>query len=496
MFYQHFHLNAPPFEEYVAPSPAIFMSAAHREGYAMLEWGLLHELIGFTLLVGGPGTGKTTLINAALLQHRAQLSAAYITNPKFKIEEMLHSILEQLGVNDAGSRKYELIRQMEFVLADLQPGQRIVIIVDEAQGLSDERIEDLRLVSNLGSAAQNQRLHFVLIGQSELLGRLKEPAFRKFDQRIGARAVLNRMTPEESSSYIDYRLIQTGSSAKQVFAEPAIEFIVKHGAGLARQINLLCSSAMLAAYAADAPLVTLDHARAAAAEYEDLRPGRADLRKSESGPAMFPFAWSHGMTAGLGATALLALALSTASLLRTPVSGVEANVAVAHTPAQTAPVTENAAAQLSAPASVAGATGAIPGPISIATPALTSVNVSPPMVAAAPPASVAVADRAAVPTHRRKVVVRRGDTLAHLANKYLGFTIDPGELVSVNPQLRNINVIYPGDIVFVPISNSQSEHGGSVVDKEPAMAVGYHTVGAHRDGFYERAANGTGPRRQ
>lgn len=495
MFYEHFHLSGPPFEEYVAPSPAIFMSAAHREGFGMLEWGLLHELIGFTLLVGGPGTGKTTLINAALLQHRSRLSAAYITNPKFQIEEMLHSILEQLGVNEAGSRKYELIRRMEYVLADLQPGQRIVIIVDEAQGLSDERIEDLRLVSNLGSAAQNQRLHFVLIGQSELLGRLKEAAFRKFDQRIGARAVLNRMTHEESISYIDYRLRQVGSSAEQVFAGAAVEFIVKHGGGTARQINLLCSSAMLTAYAVGAPIVTLEHSRAAASEYEKLRPARADLRKPEAISAIFPFGWSDATILGVSAAAILALALSTASLLRTRESGAVAKVEAAHADPQAAHATDPSSTNLSKSISVAGSSSLASQPSSSAAPTPASIKVSSPMAASPAPTSVAIANRT-VQIERREVVVRRGDTLARLADKYLGFRIDPGELVSANPQIRDINVIYPGDIVFVPISNSQSEHPGVATGKEHPAAENALAPAARRDGFDESAANGADPKKQ
>ncbi len=494
MFYEHFHLSGPPFEEYVAPSPAIFMSAAHREGFAMLEWGLLHELIGFTLLVGGPGTGKTTLINAALLQHRARLSAAYITNPKFKIEEMLHSILEQLGVNDAGSRKYELIRKMEYVLADLKPGQRIVIIVDEAQGLSDERIEDLRLVSNLGSAAQNQRLHFVLIGQLELLGRLKEAAFRKFDQRIGARAVLNRMTRDESFSYVDYRLRQTGSSAERVFDGAALEFIVKHGAGIARQVNLLCSSAMLTAYAADAPMVTLEHSRAAAAEYERLRPAGADALRPEIFSAIFPFGWSPATMAGLGA-AVLALSLSTASLLRLPAHTVVVKAEVASTNPQASPAAEAERAKKSA--SVSGDARGSVAPVAsvIATPAPAPIKA---MSVMTEPARIALAttENPMAQTGTRKVVVQRGDTLARLASKYSGFEIEPDELVSANPQLRNINLIYPGDIVFVPISNSHSDHAASTTGKEHATAEDFPAESARHDEFNERAANGTGPGKQ
>ena len=470
MFYDHFHLSGPPFEEYVAPCPAIFMSAAHREGFAMLEWGLLHELIGFTLLVGEPGTGKSTLAHTALLQHRERLSAAYITNPKFKIEEMLRSILDQLGVDGGGSRKFELIRKMEFVLADLKAGERIVIIVDEAQGLTDEGIEDLRLVSNLGSAAQNQRLHFVLIGHLELLRRLKEFAFRKFDQRIGARAVLNRLTCEEAVAYVDYRLRRTGGSAERFFVGAALDFIVKHGQGIPRQINLLCNSAMLAAYAAGAPTVTLAHARAAAAEYENLRPARAAVLSPLISSVIFPFGWLGSTVAGLGASAVVVLLLSTGvNHLRSPLRGAEVNMGIANSESQAVDSADSGRAKIDSPASgdLASAVVATPPASVIVAPPPVSIGT---VSAKTEPARTATATTANLlaRTRTRKVVVQRGDTLTRLASKYSGFEIDPDELVSANPQLRNINLIFPGETVFLPISNSLSDGGGNTIGKKHA----------------------------
>ncbi len=501
MFYEHFHLSGPPFEEYVAPSPAIFMSAAHREGFAMLEWGLLHELIGFTLLVGGPGTGKTTLINTALLQHRERLSAAYITNPKFKIEEMLRSILDQLGVNDGGSRKYELVRKMEFVLANLKPGERVVIIVDEAQGLSDEGIEDLRLVSNLGSAAQNQRLHFVLIGQLELLGRLKEPAFRKFDQRIGARAVLNRMSRDEAFAYVEYRLRQTDGSAERVFVGAALDFIVKHGEGIPRQINLLCNSAMLAAYAAGAPMVTLGHSRAAAAEYEDLRPARTDVLTPRIVSAIFPFRWLAAAMAGLGAAAVIGLLLSTAEgVLRSPAGTAEAKAGIANSDSQALDSPRTGDRRANPYASVfddaAGGVVATPQASAIVAPAPVGIEAVSAMTELARPASTSTANRAAE-TGTRKVVVQPGDTLASLASKSSRFEIDLVQLVSANPQLRNINLIYPGETVFLPISNSLSDHSAKAIGKRHAAEEESSPDQASRNyESNERASNGAGQRKQ
>ena len=200
---RQFGLSNPPFEMVSKPN-SLFMSKAHREGLAVLEWGLFYEPGHFTLLIGEAGTGKTTLINVLLNRH-FQLVAnadghaiyssrtsdlvriAYLTNSKIGFEEMLWVILEQLGYpSGSTTTKPELLRKFERLFRQLRPKERIVIIIDEAQALSDQALEEIRLFSNDGEYGKGH-LEILLVGQPELLTRLMKPSLRQFHQRIGAR---------------------------------------------------------------------------------------------------------------------------------------------------------------------------------------------------------------------------------------------------------------------------------------------------------------------
>jgi general secretion pathway protein A len=282
---RQFGLSNPPFEMVSKPN-SLFMSKAHREGLAALEWGLLYEPGHFTLLIGEAGTGKTTLINVLLNRH-FQLVAnadgqaiyssrtsdlvriAYLTNSKIGFEEMLWVILEQLGYPSGLTTKAELLRKFERLFRQLRPKERIVIIVDEAQALSNQTLEEIRLFSNYGEYGKGH-LEILLIGQPELLTRLMEPSLRQFHQRIGARAILNPLQREEAFEYIDHKLRESGGSTKEIFGKRAVEMLVDHSQGIPRQLNLLCNNALIRAYGSDLRFVTAKFAREAISEFENL----------------------------------------------------------------------------------------------------------------------------------------------------------------------------------------------------------------------------------
>jgi len=189
MYYSHFGLTGPPFQ--LTSSPAqLYMSEEHREAYAALEWGLLHESSGFTVLIGEVGTGKTTLALAILARRYENVCIVYLSNPKLTFEEIVKVIMKQLGIETRSENKLADLEAVNDFLCGLKPGERVVIIIDEAQGLSDETMEQLRLLSNSGESDEKQ-LHFVFIGQPELLHRLTNPSLRQLEQRIGAKTVLN-----------------------------------------------------------------------------------------------------------------------------------------------------------------------------------------------------------------------------------------------------------------------------------------------------------------
>lgn len=309
MYYQHFGLNGPPFQ--FTPSPSmVYMSQTHREGMAALEWGLMHESSGFSLLAGESGTGKTTLIASLLSRQYQRLHLAYVTNPRLDFPDVLRLILTQLGVEAAGLSKGEMLDALGGFLGGLRPAERVAIIFDEAQGLSDEALEDLRLLSNYGRPGESQ-LQLILAGQPELLRRLMAPQLRQFNERIGARTLLVPLDAAETKEYIGYRLRAKGGAAGRIFHPKALKYIVTASAGVPRRVNVLCHNAMLLAYAAGAKQVTLKMAKEAVAEYQDLFTAAIKASSNENPTPRngFRMSWNFRRTAVAAVIACLVIAL-------------------------------------------------------------------------------------------------------------------------------------------------------------------------------------------
>jgi general secretion pathway protein A len=309
VYYQHFGLNGPPFQ--FTPSPAmVYMSQTHREGMAALEWGLMHESSGFSLLAGESGTGKTTLIASLLSRQYQRLHLAYVTNPRLEFPDIMRLILTQLGIEAVGLSKAEMLDALGRFLGGLRPAERVAIIFDEAQGLSDDALEDLRLLSNYGRSGENQ-LQLILAGQPELLRRLMAPNLRQFNERIGARTLLAPLDANETIEYIDYRLRAKGGTVAKIFHPKALRYIVAASAGIPRRVNVLCHNAMLLAYAAGAKQVSLKMAKEAVAEYQDLFTAAL---KASSNERPLPrdglhLSWNPGVTALAAALVSLLIAL-------------------------------------------------------------------------------------------------------------------------------------------------------------------------------------------
>lgn len=303
MYYSHFGLTGSPFQ--LTSSPAqLYMSKEHREAYAALEWGLLHESSGFTVLVGEVGTGKTTLALAILAHQFENVRAVYLSNPKLTFEEMVKVIMKQLGIKTRGRSKLADLEAVNDFLCALRPGERIVVMMDEAQGLDDDTIEHLRLLSNNGKPNEKQ-LHFVFIGQPELLRRLTDPSLRQLEQRIGAKTVLNPLQRAECREYVEQRLSAVNGTADRIFKPGALRYLIRHSGGIPRRINVLCHNAMLLAYAGGARMVDTRMVEAAVTEYDSLF---STLRAQSSGKSDAPVRRWLGRALESVALKILALA--------------------------------------------------------------------------------------------------------------------------------------------------------------------------------------------
>src|SRR6202167_4153258 len=273
MYYEHFGLSGAPFE-FNPSASVLFMSAGHREGLAALEGGL-REPSGFTMLVGEIGAGKTTLIYSLLAARHQGVRSAWVANPRPSFTEMLRQILGQLGVSLAQkSDKLALLQAFDVQLASLGPDECIAVIIDEAQDLSDDALEDLRLLSNFQSL-ERRRLQIVLVGQIELARRLSAPQLRQLNQRIGARALLPVLQGKEIYDYVEYRLRARGGDIERLFTRGAIKELMHSSGGIPRRINVLCHNALMLAFAEGEESAAVQHVRDAAHDYDRLLASKA-----------------------------------------------------------------------------------------------------------------------------------------------------------------------------------------------------------------------------
>jgi general secretion pathway protein A len=260
MYSHHFGLTEDPFS--IAPDPHyLFMTERHREALALLLYGVAGRDGaaggtggGFVLLTGDIGTGKTTICRCFLEQIPAGCHVAYIFNPKLTVTELLHSICDEFHVAaaaEASSRptvKDYIDALNVFLLRSHAAGQSCVLIIDEAQNLSADLLEQLRLLTNL-ETNKRKLLQIVLIGQPELRAMLARPELEQVAQRVIARFHLDALSATESAQYIQHRLDVAGHTGPLPFDRQALQRIHLRARGVPRRINLLCGRALLGAWA-------------------------------------------------------------------------------------------------------------------------------------------------------------------------------------------------------------------------------------------------------
>jgi general secretion pathway protein A len=269
MYTQFFNLKQSPFS--IAPDPRyLFMSERHREALAHLLYGI-GSGGGFVLLTGEIGAGKTTVCRCFMEQIPDNCKLGYIFNPKLSVEELLLSICDEFGIElppqgaGAVSVKGYVDAINAYLLASHAQAKNNVLIIDEAQNLSAEVLEQLRLLTNL-ETSERKLLQIILIGQPELRTMLARPELEQLAQRVIARYHLGSLSEAETCAYVEHRLAVAGAAAIAPFPRRLMGLVHGLAKGVPRRINLLCDRALLGAYVENQPQVTRNILRKAAAE--------------------------------------------------------------------------------------------------------------------------------------------------------------------------------------------------------------------------------------
>ncbi|HKN16016.1 MAG TPA: AAA family ATPase [Candidatus Sulfotelmatobacter sp.] len=247
MYKEFYGLRANPFN--VNPDPRyLFLTRHTEEALACLTYGIQSRK-GFVLLTGEVGTGKTTLINKLLEWLRLQqVATAFVFNSRLNTTQFLDYMMADFGIPcDSKAKSQVLLRLYNWLLDRYRAGETAVLIVDEAQNLTDEVLEEIRMLTNLETFTE-KLLQIVLVGQPELELRLKQPQLRQLRQRLSLRAKTHPLTLEETKAYIQQRLRIAGASGGQIFDAESLVEIHRCANGIPRVINLLCEHCLVSAF--------------------------------------------------------------------------------------------------------------------------------------------------------------------------------------------------------------------------------------------------------
>jgi len=247
MYLKFYGLLEKPFN--ATPDPRfLYMSPGHREALAQLHYGT-QERKGFIVLTGQVGTGKTTLLHALRQRLDSQTAVSFIFNSTLPFDDMLEYMLVDFGVGKhEESRARRLMAFNDFLIERERTRQNAVLIIDEAQNLSAETMEQVRLLSNFETAT-TKLLQILLVGQPELRAKLELPELRQLKQRIGLRCRIPPLTAEEARQYIRNRLRIAGARDLGIFTDSAIERMTEYSGGIPRVINILGDHCLLFGYA-------------------------------------------------------------------------------------------------------------------------------------------------------------------------------------------------------------------------------------------------------
>jgi general secretion pathway protein A len=247
MYRKFYGFKERPFE--ITPDPKfVYLSEIHQEALAHLKYAV-REGKGFSVITGEAGTGKTTLVHMLLNKLDGRVRTSYIFNPILDRSDFLNYVCDDLGIASDGmkSRGQSLAALHNFLLACFAENEKVFLIIDEAQTLDPDLLQEVRLLTNL-ETSKSKLLHVILLGQPELNKILAESRFRPLKQRITVRYHLRSLNRKETKEYILYRLKRGGSRDIAIFDAGAIREIFKYSKGIPRLINIVCDNALLTGY--------------------------------------------------------------------------------------------------------------------------------------------------------------------------------------------------------------------------------------------------------
>ena len=247
MYTEYYGLIRQPFE--MSPDPSfLFLGEAHREGLATLVYAV-NSGKGFVMLTGEVGTGKTTLLHALLSQVDSSTNIALIFNPRLDTLGFFRMLFEELGVGPPCDSKAEyLLALNQYLIQKLAANERVLLIIDEAQTLSAEMLEEVRLLSNLETPT-SKLIQTILVGQPELQALLDQPELRQLRQRIALRHHLRPFNESEVREYVQERLAKAGYTGRGLFDKKAMRELFRVTEGTPRTINNVCDGALMLGYA-------------------------------------------------------------------------------------------------------------------------------------------------------------------------------------------------------------------------------------------------------
>jgi putative secretion ATPase (PEP-CTERM system associated) len=256
MYTEFFGLSAKPFE--LLPNPKfLFLSNGHKKALNYLQYGV-QEHAGFTLLTGEVGSGKTTLLRDIINRISSDTTLAMVFNTRVNGQQLISMINEDFGLATVGKDKVELLTDLnDFLIAESGANRHPIVIIDEAQNLSEEALEEIRLLSNLETESF-KLIQIIFVGQPELKEIIARPSLRQLRQRISISCHLSPLNREEMEEYIFHRLATVGNRDCVEFLEGALDEIYSFSSGVPRLINLLCDFLLLSCFVEESKQIGID----------------------------------------------------------------------------------------------------------------------------------------------------------------------------------------------------------------------------------------------